>query len=241
MANGAGYPSPTIARIMGLRLWLLGAAGGLLLLGAWLALTWAPTLAEGFTAPVAQRIFYFHFGAAIASYAGFTVTFVASLMFLKGRKPFFDTLARDAAGVSLIFAAMMLTSGPIWGSAEWGVPWRWEDSRLVTYLVLSLVFVGYFALRRSIDDPTQRARTAATYALVGYVLVPMSYLSLYLWQSLHPRVISPGGQGVGAPGGIVMIIEVFGSLLLFAALLLWRLEVSLLEEKVLNAQRMVSA
>lgn len=220
---------------------LVLAAAALIFIGTYLALTWVPPLDEGFVAPVAQRIFYFHLGAALASYAAVAVTAGASALYLRRGEPKYDRVARDSAGLSLVFAATVLIEGSLWATAEWGTAWRWEDARLDSYLILALVFVGYLALRRAIDEPSRRARVAAAYALPGSLLVPLSFASVYLWQSLHPRVLVPGGQGISAAGGMTVAIFVVGYMLLYVGLLVGRLNLSSLEERVETLQRGVEA
>ena len=215
---------------------LLAAAVALLALATLLSLLYAPTLSQGFSAPVAQRVFYLHFGAALTSYIAFTFVFLLSAAYLRSGKPEYDSAAAACAALALLFTTMVLVAGPLWGWAEWGVAWRFEDARLDTYLVLALVFVGYFALRRQLPAAEARARTSAMYALVGFVLVPLSYLSIYLFQSLHPKVISPGGQGVGGQGAVVMLVALSAFVLLFLALLGWRLDVAALERRVAALQ-----
>lgn len=236
-----GETAPLAPRLARFSLPLILAAGLLLVLGTVLALTWVPPLDEGFVAPVAQRIFYFHLGAALASYVAVAVTAAASLLYLRKGDMLYDALARDSAGLALMFAAMVLIEGSLWATAEWGTAWRWEDARLDSYLILTLVFVGYLALRRAVDDPGRRARVAASYALLGSLLVPLSFASVYLWQSLHPRVIVPGGQGISAAGGMTVGIFVVAFTLLYVGLLLRRLDLSVLEERVGRLQRSVEA
>jgi heme exporter protein C len=244
MAPDASQPAdepPRFTAFLRLKLPLLVGASVLLIAGLLLSLLWVPALTRGFSAPVAQRVFYFHLGAGITSYIAFSVTFVASLVYMKTRRLLYDTIARDSALLALVFALMMLTSGPMWGWAEWGVAWRFEDVRLTTYTILALVYMGYLAIRARLHEPSERARVAALYAAAGYVFVPVSYLSLYFWQSLHPRVISPGGQGIGAQGGMVLGVAIIGFALLFLGLLAARLELSMLEERVATLQRRADA
>lgn len=232
------HPRPRATR---LSLPLLIAACALIFLGTVLALTWVPPLDEGFVAPVAQRIFYFHLGAALASYAAVAVTAGASALYLRRGRQIYDTVARDSAGLALVFAATVLIEGSTWATAEWGTAWRWEDARLDSYLILTLVFVGYLALRRAIDEPGRRARVAAAYALPGSLLVPLSFASVYLWQSLHPRVLVPGGQGISAAGGMTVGIFVVAFLLLYVGLLLKRIDMSWLDARIGFLQQGVEA
>ena len=41
--------------------------------------------------------------------------------------------------LGLLFGLGVIISGPIWGSAEWGVPWDWGDVRLNSYALLTSV------------------------------------------------------------------------------------------------------
>src|SRR5262245_18148240 len=130
----------------------MAAAAAALLALTLLALLWAPSLSLGFSAPVAQRIFYLHIGAAVASYAAFAVTCAASLPALRRGSPLLGRLARESALLGLTFAGITIAAGSEWGWAEWGVAWRLEDERLMTYLVLFLVYVGYLAMRARMPE-----------------------------------------------------------------------------------------
>lgn len=220
---------------------LLVAGAVALLLLVLLALLWAPSLSLGFSAPVAQRIFYLHIGAAIASYAAFSVTFVASIAVLRRGSRSADAVAEESARLGLLLAAITISAGSLWAWAEWGVPWRLEDERLITYLVLFLVYIGYFALRARLPQGEGRARSASLYAIAGFALVPFSYLSIFIWRTLHPTVISPGGQGIGSQGGMLVVLSLTAYLLLFLAFLAWRLELSALSQRLAAAQRRVDA
>jgi heme exporter protein C len=47
-------------------------------------------------------------------------------------------------------------------------------------------------LRQSIEDPERRARFGAVYAILGSVTVPLTYLSIRIWRTIHPVVIGNG-------------------------------------------------
>lgn len=240
-ASAAAGAPPPLARLIALRLELLLAAFGLLLVLFVLALLWAPSLSFGFSAPVAQRAFYLHIGAALGSYLAFTVTFAASIAVLRGGGGASDRVAGESAALGLMLAAITIAAGSLWGWAEWGVPWRLEDERLMTYLVLFFVFVAYIAVRRRMPEGEARARTSALLAVAGYALVPFSYFSIYIWRTLHPRVISPGGQGIGGAGALVLIVSISAYTLLFLAFLAWRLELLSVNDRVVALQRRADA
>src|SRR6201984_666426 len=119
------------------------------------------------------RIIYFHVPAAITSFTGFYVAMFSAIGFLLTKNLRLDSVAASVNEVSLAFATITLFTGSIWGRIIWGIWWTW-DPRITSYFVCWLIYVGYFMLRRAIDDPTTRARLGAVlsiFAAVDIVLV----------------------------------------------------------------------
>ncbi len=91
--------------------------------------------------------------------------------------------------------AAMGDVGMMWGKPTWGVWWTW-DPRLTTTAILLAIYVGYLAIRGFADDPEKRARWAAVVGIIGFANVPIVYLSVVWWRTLHqppssPRSVSP--------------------------------------------------
>jgi len=86
-----------------------------------------------------------------------------------------------------MFGALVLVTGPLWGRPTWGTFWTW-DARLTTYLIMWLIYVGYLMLRAYTEPGEQRARYAAVLGIVGAVNVPIIYLSVQWWRTLHPEL-----------------------------------------------------
>ena len=178
-------------------------------LGVLMAALYAPTLADCDhvqesgcqTVPLAQKIFYFHVPAAFGAYAALLVLAVASYMALSGNPAWWDALAVSSAEVGVLFAALTLLSGSLWGHLEWGSDfgyWSNSDVKLVLTLILFLVYAAYLILRRQLDDPDVRARVSAVYALLGFVTVPLSYAAQRVWeQSRHPTVFASPDPSAG--------------------------------------------
>jgi len=141
------------------------------------------------------RLLYVHPPVAWVAYLAFGVTAVASLAYLwpRTRAPFWDRLAAASAEVGVVFCALTLATGSIWGRPTWGVWWTW-DARLTTTALLLALFVGYLALRRVTVDPDARARRSAVAGLVASADVPIVHMSVLWWQTLHqaPTVLRPG-------------------------------------------------
>ena len=160
---------------------LLAAALGTLAVGWALALVWAPP--DRFQGDV-QRLMYVHVPAAWNALALFTVAFLASVRVLWKRSLAADRLAHAAVEVGLLFTALTLALGSLWGKPVWGVWWTW-DPRLTTTAILFVLFAGYLALRRMFDDPLRRATVAAAVAIVAFADVPIVHWSVTWWESLH--------------------------------------------------------
>lgn len=141
-----------------------------------------------------QRIFYFHVGAAIAAYLAFGVAFLTGVLFLLKREPLQDALNEAAGEVGFVFCSMVLVSGMIWGHSAWNTWFRWEP-RLITSLLLWLIFLA-FVLLRAFGDKETGAAHAAILSIIGSATVPLVWLSVKLLPQaaqLHPQVIEQGG------------------------------------------------
>jgi heme exporter protein C len=137
-----------------------------------------------------QKIMYVHVPAAWMTFIAFFVVFVCSVLYLwKGREND-DLLAASAAEVGAVFNGTTLMLGMLWGRPTWGVWWVW-DARLTSTLVLFMIFVGYLALRAFVEDPIQRAKWCAAVGMIGALNVPIVYMSVKWWRTLHQPPSSP--------------------------------------------------
>ncbi len=131
-----------------------------------------------------QKIFYFHVPCAWAMLLGAMVSAVGGAAYLfKGRR-WGDQLCVAASELAVVFGVIVLTTGPLWAKKAWGHYWVW-DVRLTTMLVLFLIFLAVLLARRY-GGPARR-RVAAGLALFGAADVPLIYISVQLWRTLHPQ------------------------------------------------------
>ena len=137
----------------------------------------------------AQKILYVHAPSAWAALMAFALVGVASVLYLWLSDDRLDRFAEASAEVGMVFAAIMLTTGPIWGKPIWGAWWVWNEPRLTFTLIEFLLFAGYFALRASIRDPRERARYSAVVGIMGMLLVPFIHLTVYLFETQHPKPV----------------------------------------------------
>ncbi|ADI74282.1 MULTISPECIES: cytochrome c biogenesis protein [Methanohalobium] len=183
------------------------------------------------------KIFYIHLPIAFTSYLAFFIVFVAGIMYLRSSNKKWDILARSSAEVGIGFAFLVIATGSIWAKAVWGWYWIWEP-RLTTSLVLLLVYLAYFMVRQSIDEPETRARLSSIFGIVGFAAVPLSFLSVRLWRSVHPLMFGEsiyGGSGGGLEGPsliLTLLVNFIAFFMLFATLFVYKIQNEELKEQV---------
>jgi heme exporter protein C len=164
-----------------------------MLAALYMALAWAPDAAN-LEAPAeryAQRIFYFHVPSAWVGFLAFIIAAVASLLYLLTRQPKWDIWALASVEIGLVLFTMVLVSGSIWARPTWNVWWTW-DPRLTISTISWLLYIGYLMLRGAVDNPERQARFAAVYALVAAMSVPINWMAIRWWRTIHPAVVAPG-------------------------------------------------
>ena len=182
------------------------------------------------------RLLYVHPSVAWVAYLAFGVTALASALYLwpRTRSLFWDRIAGASAEIGIVFGALMLATGSIWGRPTWGVWWTW-DARLTSAALLEALFVGYLALRRVSVDPGARARRSAVAGLVAFADVPIVHMSVVWWHTLHQQasLFTPNlGNPTISPSMLAALLLSFLSFTcLYGWLLIHRYRVVALEDR----------
>jgi heme exporter protein C len=209
-----------------------------------LLLTAAVAVAVGiwfaFTAPVDSlqgefsRILHIHAPVMWVAFLAFGVTAVASIMWLIRKTTRWDRLGEASAETGVLFTAVGLFTGMVWGQAVWGRAWDWGDARLASTAVMFFVYLGYLALRRATPDPEMRARRSAILGVIAVVQVPLVYFSVYLFRTLHQTPsIRPDGATMPNEMLVALLVNFAAITYLFVALLMARLDVARAEEQAM--------
>ena len=131
-----------------------GVAVVLLAVGTWFSFIAPEDYQQGDTV----RIMFVHVPAASVGLMIYGALGVSSFFALVFRHPLADAAARAAALPGAAYTALALATGSLWGKPMWGAWWAWGDARLMSVLILFLFYLGYMALRASIDDEAKAAR-----------------------------------------------------------------------------------
>ena len=167
------------------------------------------------------RIMYVHVPTAWIAYLAFVITAVASGCSLvrKHRTLGFDRVAGASAEVGVLFMAMTLITGSLWGRLTWVTFWQW-DPRLTTTLFLFVTYVGYLAIRRVDVDTVRRARRSAVIALLAVLEIPLVHFSVVLWRSLHQEASVLNTDGDVRLDGL-MLFTLFSGVVAFTLMFVW--------------------
>jgi heme exporter protein C len=186
-----------------------------------------------------QRVFYFHVANAWVGMLGFMVAAVAGIVYLRKGDRRWDIVGLAAIEISFVFFFTAIVSGSIWARGTWGTWWTW-DPRLTTAAICELVYAAYFMLRAGIEDPDRRARFGAVYAIISFISVPLTFISIRIFRTIHPVIIGSGGAG--AEGSFDMTAKMLQTFMfslltfsfIFADLLWHRIRLGSLADKVEN-------
>ena len=138
----------------------------------------------------AQKIFYVHVPSAWVGFLSYLVVMISGIMYLNSNDDKLDNVGLAAAEIGTFFMALVLITGPIWATPIWGQPWIWEP-RLVTTLILFLIYIGYFMMRTFGGYLERMKRNAAVLGIVSFINVPIIFLSVQFWSpeiQSHPQV-----------------------------------------------------
>ena len=171
---------------------------------------------------------YTHVPAALVCYLAFFISLVASIMYLKKRERRYDIAAEVLVIIGLVYGIVALISGAIWANAAWGLYWNW-DPKQTTTLILWIAYAGYIAVKYSISEVERRAVIGAVYNVLAFSLIPLTFLSVMLWQSLHPRA-----QEITLSMSVkaTLILNLAAASLIFAYLIITTYSLWSLEDRV---------
>jgi len=171
----------------------------------------------------AVRILYVHVPTIWLAYLAFVVTAVCSGLYLFTKKHAlgFDRVAGASAEIGVVFMAVTLAVGMMWGRITWGVFWQW-DARLTTTALLFVSYIGYLAVRNLGGSHDQRAKRSAVVGLLIVLEIPLVHFSVRMWRSLHQEASVLDTDGDIDMDGL-MLFSLFVGVVAFTLLYVWLL------------------
>ncbi|MEI6629236.1 MAG: cytochrome c biogenesis protein CcsA [Actinomycetota bacterium] len=169
------------------------------------------------------RMMYVHVPSIWVAYLAFGLTALCSAVYVsnRSRSLIWDRFAGASAEIGVLFVAISLVTGSLWGRLTWGTFWVW-DARLTSTAFLFITYIGYLAVRRLGGTFSQRARRSAIMALLAVLEIPLVHFSVNLWRTLHQKAsIADPNAKVQLDG--FMLFTLFWGLISFSMLFAWLL------------------
>lgn len=216
----------------GSRRWMVGlyvAGIALIVVGS--------TLGLGFVPPERYqgdsfRILFVHVPAVHLAQTIYIAVAVAGLVYLVWRMKMADLVIAAAAPVGMALTAAGLATGVVWGMPTWGTGWVW-DARIMSTLVLLLLFFGLLALRQALPRPDRAAMAVSLLAVVGAVNLPIIKYSVEWFTTLHqPASLTLGERPAIAPVFLVpLALNALGYYCLAAGIVIAALRMKIIERE----------
>ena len=168
----------------------------------------------------AQKIFYLHVPIAWSGFLAYFIVMINGFLYLYSKNLKYDRIGHASAEIGTIFTSLVLITGPIWATPIWGKPWVWEP-RLITTLVLFLIYIGYFILG---NIGLYRQRVALVSAIIGIIAfldIPIIFMSVNFWAAeiqSHPQ-LGMNKQPIGILNPFLFSLFSFTSLMILMLLL----------------------
>lgn len=178
------------------------------------------------------RILFVHVPAVHLAQAIYVAVAIAGLVYLVWRMKMADLVIAAAAPVGMAVTAAGLATGVVWGMPTWGTGWVW-DARIISTLVLLLLFFGLLALRQAIPRPDRAAMAVSLLAVVGVVNLPIIKYSVEWFTTLHqPASLTLGERPAIAPVFLVpLALNALGYYCLAAGIVIAALRMKIIERE----------
>jgi heme exporter protein C len=181
------------------------------------------------------RIIYLHVPLAWSAFLWiFIGGFYGVLSLIKKETFLMEIKTHASMKVATLLMGLVLITGSLWGKATWGVWWDWEP-RLTSSLVIFLISTGYLTLRHFTFDKKLRGQLPSVIAILAALNVPIVYLSVNLWRSLHqPQTFLRTADNSSSDIKFMLYLNVASFLLFSYALYRLTKQSLIVEEKVIE-------
>lgn len=133
---------------------------------------------------VTVRILYLHVPCAWLSLLCYSAMALCSLLNIIKPQQLYGAVIKVVSKIGANITLMTLICGSLWGSVSWGSYWVW-DARLVSELILLLLYLGIISLNASFTEETKGDFASSILCLIGSINLPIIKFSVKWWNSIH--------------------------------------------------------
>lgn len=200
--------------------------------GLYLGLFVAP---EDYQQGEVYRIIFIHVPSAWMAMFIYLVMAMYAVLALVYQTRLSAMMMEALAPTGMMFTALALWTGALWGKPTWGTYWAF-DARMTSTLILLFLYIGYLALINAIEDKKRADKAGALLVLVGSINVPIIYFSVKWWNTLHQ------GASVSLTQGNKMAATMLAGMLVMAlACWMYAIAVSLCRARAIILERELHA
>ncbi len=178
------------------------------------------------------RIIFVHVPAAFSAQSIYMGMAVLGIIGFVWKMKMSFMMAKVLAPIGCSLAILAFITGAIWGAPTWGTPWVW-DARIISVLVMVLLYFGVIAIHYVIDNQTNADKAAAVLTILGTINIPIIKYSVEWWNTLHqPSSIKLTEKPAMPPEMFIpLFIMIFGFYFFIGYLSLVRGRAELLERE----------
>jgi heme exporter protein C len=103
---------------------------------------------------------------------------------------------------------------------------------LTTAFILWLMYLFYLLLRRYIEDRERARLISSAYGIVAFINVPIVFMSIRWWRTVHPVLIEPGEVKMDPPMVLTLFFSLFTFTVFYLLLLGERVRLTRVEDEL---------
>jgi len=166
------------------------------------------------------RIMYVHVPSAWIGLASFTAIALLSILSFIFKIKNLNLITKSIAPIGLMFTALAIITGSLWGQPTWGTWWAW-DARITSMVVLLIFYVLFILAHKLIEQEKKAIKVSNIIAIVGLINIPVIRYSVDWWNTLHqPSSIKIDGTSSIHSSMLLPLMLMLLVLLLYCALIL---------------------
>ena len=132
----------------------------------------------------AVRIMYVHVPAAWISLAIFSIMTFSYIINYIFRIKNLLIINYSIAPLGLLFTALAIITGSVWGKPTWGTWWVW-DARLTSMIFLMFFYIALILSLKYLNDEKIKLKVTTTLSIIGFINVPIIRYSVDYLNTLH--------------------------------------------------------
>jgi len=132
----------------------------------------------------AVRIMYVHVPSAWISLAIFSIMTFSYIINYIFRIKNLLIINYSIAPLGLLFTALAIITGSVWGKPTWGTWWAW-DARLTSMIFLMFFYIALILSLKYLNDERIKLKATTALSIIGFINVPIIRYSVDYLNTLH--------------------------------------------------------